>query len=274
MKIRVLLLSLLPMLAFLAYSSPVKSNEAAKGIAFADDGSAIPSAADYIQDGLILMYDGIENAGWGVHDPEATTWTELVGLPFIACDLPMRDHTILENGILCESKLPMVKRPADPYAFMVEISEGYTMQLAARFPEDGVSGDLAGINASGFEFTSRVDSYGQLFLFYTCSPKIQRGVREVPLSTTFTIVGDAVAKYTKFLYDETIFWNVQSFSIFNDDGRFYPAIGINSGGRVSDTYGTGAGGGVIYHNFRIYNRALTQAEIEYNNQIDKERFGL
>lgn len=37
------------------------------------------TAKSYIQDGLIAMWDGIENAGWGVHDPNATVWKDLVG---------------------------------------------------------------------------------------------------------------------------------------------------------------------------------------------------
>lgn len=36
------------------------------------------TAKNYIQDGLIAMFDGIENAGWGIHDKEATTWIELI----------------------------------------------------------------------------------------------------------------------------------------------------------------------------------------------------
>ena len=37
------------------------------------------SAKSYIQDGLVAMWDGIENAGWGVHDPNATVWKDLSG---------------------------------------------------------------------------------------------------------------------------------------------------------------------------------------------------
>ena len=42
-------------------------------------GKRKPTARDYVQDGLIAMWDGIENAGWGVHDPNATVWKDLVG---------------------------------------------------------------------------------------------------------------------------------------------------------------------------------------------------
>ena len=33
----------------------------------------------YITDGLVAMWDGEWNAGWGVHDAAATTWKDLVG---------------------------------------------------------------------------------------------------------------------------------------------------------------------------------------------------
>ena len=36
------------------------------------------SAKDYVQDGLVCMWDAIENVGWGVHDYTATHWVELI----------------------------------------------------------------------------------------------------------------------------------------------------------------------------------------------------
>ena len=38
-----------------------------------------PTAADYVQFGLIAMWDGIENVGYGQHDDAATTWVDLTG---------------------------------------------------------------------------------------------------------------------------------------------------------------------------------------------------
>ena len=37
------------------------------------------STSNYVQDGLVACWDGIENAGKGVHDSEATVWTDIVG---------------------------------------------------------------------------------------------------------------------------------------------------------------------------------------------------
>ena len=33
----------------------------------------------YVKDGLVAMWDGTENAGWGTHDASATTWKDLIG---------------------------------------------------------------------------------------------------------------------------------------------------------------------------------------------------
>ena len=38
-----------------------------------------PTARDYVQNGLIAMWDGVENAGLGVHDKNATVWKDLIG---------------------------------------------------------------------------------------------------------------------------------------------------------------------------------------------------
>ena len=55
------------MLALSAFPSPVKSNEAVKGLGYVDEDAWNPTAADYIQDGLVFHFDGIENGGYGEH---------------------------------------------------------------------------------------------------------------------------------------------------------------------------------------------------------------
>ena len=51
----------------------------ARTVAWEKAGGVVPTARDYVQDGLIAMWDGIENAGWGVNDPSATVWKDLSG---------------------------------------------------------------------------------------------------------------------------------------------------------------------------------------------------
>lgn len=54
------------------------------------------TAKDYVQDGLIAMWDGIENAGWGVHNPTATVWKDLVG----DNDLTVQNGTWGSDGLI------------------------------------------------------------------------------------------------------------------------------------------------------------------------------
>ena len=65
-------------IASIAAAAPVKGNGAAKGEVFSNDDIAIPLASEYIQDGLVAMWDGIENVGLGSHDFNATKWIDLV----------------------------------------------------------------------------------------------------------------------------------------------------------------------------------------------------
>ena len=60
-------------------ASPVSSIIGGKSISFSNaDSTSSYTAADYVQDGLVCMWDAIENVGWGVHDDTATHWTELI----------------------------------------------------------------------------------------------------------------------------------------------------------------------------------------------------
>ena len=53
-----------------------------RGVSYIPEGWTIErkhSARSYIQDGLIAMWDGKENTAFGVHNPNATVWTDIVG---------------------------------------------------------------------------------------------------------------------------------------------------------------------------------------------------
>lgn len=52
---------------------------AARQIFLGRGGAKVPTAADYVQDGLLLHLDAIENVGYGQHDANATEWIDLVG---------------------------------------------------------------------------------------------------------------------------------------------------------------------------------------------------
>ena len=47
-------------------------------VAFTVQADSIPATA-YVQDGLVVQYDGIENAGSGLHEAAITAWKDLTG---------------------------------------------------------------------------------------------------------------------------------------------------------------------------------------------------
>lgn len=59
-----------------------------------------PTAKDYVQDDLIAMWDGIENAGWGVHDQKATVWKDLIRGEL----LNIKSSTFLDDKLRISSK--------------------------------------------------------------------------------------------------------------------------------------------------------------------------
>jgi hypothetical protein len=60
----------------------VRSLVGAAGTKYLEDGSGIPenpTAADYIRENILAMWDGIENVGWGEHDNDSAIWKDLAG---------------------------------------------------------------------------------------------------------------------------------------------------------------------------------------------------
>ena len=74
-----IILTVMSIMTSCLLASPIKSGIGARSICTVDSEAKQYTAADYIQDGLIAMYDGIENVGIGQHDNAATNWIDLVG---------------------------------------------------------------------------------------------------------------------------------------------------------------------------------------------------
>ena len=87
----------------------------ARTAAWAKSGGGVPTARDYVQDGLIAMWDGIENAGWGVHNQnERSIWVDLVGGHNMVIKGAVPDSVFTENafhnnnlkfGTICKDKI-------------------------------------------------------------------------------------------------------------------------------------------------------------------------
>ena len=208
-------------------------------------------ASSYVQDGLIAQWDGIDNAGTGVHDPESTVWKDLKG---------SLDMTLTANG-----------------------SWG--------------SGAYLNVNGCSAKGTSATTSYATIEIYYRSENSagrlmfvsgLQNRIAAFPTTGTYVqfdgkasggIVSNIPVDGADRSVAATYAGNVASVVYCN---------GVNvSGTTKKETWSVGEGVvmvgarkstestynwyGRIYA-IRLYNRALTEAEIAANHAIDVERF--
>lgn len=212
------------------------------------------SAKSYVQDGLVAMWDGIENDGWGVHNPNATVWKDLVG-GFGDWEIP--NSTIYENYIHLTNDKPVIE---------TTYRLGGTWQF--------VYGDFKQTSSPVILIFGRVKSYESgLFMFpyyyfyvgheqwwfnrYSSSPFLSATSPSGFYSRTCVVSSNVV------FYDGDIEamhrgdnYQNQTFDLLS--------IGGYNGGSCN----------VKCLSIRYYSRALTAAEIAANYAVDKARFNL
>ena len=218
--------------------------------AWAKAGGELPTARDYVQDGLIAMWDGIENAGWGVHDPNATVWKDLIGGETVSSPSVI----FTDNSLSLDGSYYMVGSK-NYYA-----NNGYSIELvfsAHTSPPSNsavvVFGSYSGggINWQNYWQTN----IGGAWHSSNWPEKINQ------VSMTLDKNGRVVYCHENQGYYE------MSLSPFS-----YPykvgSVGIGKGWNQSKTFD-----GEI-NCIRFYDRGLAQDEISANYAIDKARFNL
>ena len=114
--------------------------------------AALPASAglrqwepsDYVQDSLVLHYDGIRNAGLGVaHDNAATTWVDLSGNG--------RDATLTagSGSVWKEDGFHFAKTAWFQTAASFSLGTSYTMELLTAFTSSDMSGNGMFVGPSG-----------------------------------------------------------------------------------------------------------------------------
>ena len=74
---RLFALAVASMAALATCAVPVRSNMGGFLGGHIPQSANAPTVLDYVQDGLVACFDGIENVGVGEHDSTATTWVDL-----------------------------------------------------------------------------------------------------------------------------------------------------------------------------------------------------
>ena len=230
-------------------------------------GKRTPTAKDYVQSGLVAMWDGIENAGWGVHDPNATVWKNIAASG-------TGDFNVVGNGAFGSDFFAFngVSAEADfsfrPHAIeiIVRLDSGAVVLYDCRngSASSGGNGGVDNIIARqgngnwcvGLVNATNVNSA------YPSGASSALGVVQYLANilnpTGLTVPGPAYCNGVPNTAYLTNTWYKQSTITLG--GRKVGTNPYNGQGRV--------------YCLRYYSRALTAEEIAANYAIDKERFNL
>jgi len=239
---------------------------------------------DYIEDGMILHFDGINNAGLGDnnHDTSATRWTNLceVGNDEVLYDGILNGPVWGENCLIFDGINDWVSIGQMNYSDVT--IEAIVENTQIKDKEVGYVGNWQS-GGYGLLYNSSVEStkkYQNQFAGYIQVPtgsgsgyKLINSDNQISINKKYILT----ANYDKEK-NEINFWeNGTKKTLSNVEGNIKSpsnntimALGTNPGG-------SNAGGsyldGKIY-SVRIYNRCLTDNEIKQNYNKDKSRFNI
>lgn len=241
------------------------------------------TARDYVQSGLVAMWDGIENAGWGTHNPSATTWKDLTGngydgdsssyfsrYEWTANSLMRKaDYTSVGTGHAFNTSL------AKSQQLYSAIATSSTIEIVAS-PTDGVSplydwasqvfyiGGISGSNAIlGMYLNGTSVGYGAKAPNATAAKNItiSPALSIADLShASISMTTDSTSGVCVVRLNNGYAMNLSFTFTDRTANTQYVTIPNASLGKT--------------HNIRIYSRALSASEIARNYNIDKLRFGL
>ena len=221
------------------------------------------TAKDYVQDGLIAMWDGIENAGWGVHDPNSTVWKDCVNGELMTKILG--DGGSVSFGNLSVDISLGYLIPQNKIQIINVINTGQcTVECVCKSTNFGQTDSRQSI-------ANFARSYNRKLCIYT-----PRNIKE---NWTVFWGQDNYLEIEKSRTKKGLFSiSCQAGSI----GLFYNSQHVGTlletvGGAEECFFGRSIEGidtstSMSWDSIRIYNRAITSDEIAANYAIDKARF--
>lgn len=219
------------------------------------------TAKDYVQDGLIAMWDGIENAGFGLHDDAATVWKDLSG---DGNDLTQTGtvNTTWENDACVFDKNRSMGMESFPIAKDAVLSKNFTLELVFSITsEANTNGSLFGLGAN---------PYRTLWVFANRYTEITSALYK---NTTINTVGGVTLNQTNHIAttgDGRVYVN----------GEFYTQRISSTNETNNDVFNIGRLpwlndymiGKINAIRFRVKN--ITAEEIAHYYAIDKARFNM
>lgn len=212
-----------------------------------------PTARDYVQAGLLGMWDAIENVGWGQHDSSSRTWVDIVG----------RNNLSLVDSFVFGGASLVMTPPESGYATLSSATTWRTAEVVFR------------AQAPMGQCVISPNKNGDRWMIEYIGGRFDTGNNNNPNNIR---VG---AGYLPGSYAHVGFTKDSSG---NTTAGFYNGAPANDG-IYNDWYGQGSQnfGGTRANNryfrgeffaVRMYTRELSPAEIAANYEVDKVRFGL
>ena len=233
---------------------------------FAPAARAGVSSRSYVQKGLVACYDGIDNAGTGVHDSAATTWADLTGNG--------NDGTVGENVTWgadgwtnAADGRPVVIAPGG--VSDATESRTFTVQFTCTPSRSNVRQTFWGQYSSrGFsvEHNNGSATSGLLRFYGNGSRVTDRSFADMIVQAgEWAALTLSVSPTAQVVWKngETSSTNAAELGGYNDDCQ--TVIG-------GENYRESMAFRGIYNAFRVYDRVLTPEEIEVNAAVDKIRF--
>lgn len=236
-------------------------------------GKRKPTTRDYVQDGLVAMWDGIENVGYKKHQSNPTKWIDLTGNGY--------DFTAIEGTTLDFGK--------DHYA--ADGSKYLTATLDKEVSEDirhievvlhmgyldsaAVYETLMCLKAGGFRIaapTTSSEVANRGFSFYpSAASSVYSGDHNLaPVSYAFNVGEPLPGSGVTTPYSVRQTW--LSGSVL---GSYSSPVGFANSvvGLIPKSFRDKKFKGEIYR-VALYSREFTAEEVAANDAIDKERFSL
>lgn len=235
-----------------AYGSLTRSNVGATHISYGEHAeSPIYTASDYIQDGLIAMWDGIENIGHGEHDNNTDIWIDLVG-----------GKELILNGATASEDHIRFMLGSSAYSNSTGLSTSNTQhgEICIDVQSPPVNRQYMQFAKSSYRiFANAYSNRGGISL---CTAALGHGAWPSG-KHTMSVYWPSNELHVDSILRETVTssdtWSIRSKdTIIGDVNMTSTPMGFD---------------GKVYC-IRIYNRALSEEEISYNYNIDKVRFGL
>jgi hypothetical protein len=236
------------------YSAPIRACLGAREILTKEEGE--PFENPYITDGLVAQWDGTWNAGLGVHKSDITKWKDLSGN---GNDVAIGNNVIDEDSMLCSSWMY-----ANAVAPFIDYQREYTVEAVWKIVVVSPTAYTGGaVNCYYQILNSGMLNGAMMFggVDYN-NPTIPWNADEInyACNSARMIAGNTYS--TCFLFHNGVYVRQANTSKYRVPEQFRIGQGFRQGG-VNQVYA-----------IRVYDRGLSDLEVEYNYQLDAERFGI